>query len=273
MNLKTALAGKISEWQLKGLKKSFDIIGDIIIIEIPDDLAVYEKDIVDALKKTHPRVKTVCKKMGERKGIKRLRLLKVIYGSETETEHKEHGCRIRLDVKKVYFSPREGTERERIGSWIKPKEKVLVMFSGVAPYALVGARMQPQSTFVCTDINRDAVRYAEDNVRINHLQEMVKNIHGDIKKVYKKLGKFSRIIMPLPETAYKHVDIAIECCKKGGYIHLYGIGEKGDMFSDLEKRVEKAAKKSGRKIKVVRKRKVLPFAPGIYKVCLDLKVS
>jgi len=272
MNLKTALAGKLTEWQLKELRKSFDIIGDIIIIEIPDELNPYEKDISNALKKMHPRVKTVCRKMSERKGRKRLRTLKVIFGDETETEHREHGCRIKMDVKKAYFSPREGTERERIGKWIKPKEKVLVMFSGVGPFALVGAKMQPDSTYVCVDINRDAIKYAEDNVRINRLQGRVKNICGDVKKIYMKLGKFSRIVMPLPEIAYKYLPEAFECSKKGGYVHLYGIGERSDMFSPLEREVGKAAKKSGRKVRVVRKRKVLPFAPGIYKVCLDIRV-
>ncbi len=270
MNLKTALAGKLNEWQLKELTRSFDIIGDIVIIEIPDELNAFEKDIVGALKKIHPRVKTVCRKMGERKGRKRLRPLKVIFGDGTETEHREHGCRLRLDVKKVYFSPREGTERERIGGWIRPGEKVLVLFSGVGPYAIVGAKMQPKSTYVCVDINRDAIKFAEDNVRINRMQGRVENICGDVRKLYTKLGKFNRIIMPLPEIAYKYLREAFACCKKGGYVHLYGVGEKSDMFSGLEREVEKAAKK--RKVRVMRKRKVLPFAPGIYKVCLDIRV-
>ncbi len=272
MNLKTALAGKLSDWQLKELNKSFDIIGDIIIIEIPPELDICEKDIAEALKKLHPRVKTICRKMGERRGRKRLRPLKVIFGKETETEHKEHGCRLKLDVKKVYFSPREGTERERIGRWIKPGERVLVMFSGIGPYAMVGAKMQPKSTYVCIDINRVAIKYANNNVRINGLQERVENICGDVKKLYKKLGKFKRVIMPLPETAYKYLPEAFACCEKGGYVHLYGVGERNDMFSGLEKEVKSVAGKKKRKVKIMRKRKVLPFTPGIYKVCLDIKV-
>lgn len=268
MNLKEALRGTLSGEELGTLKKSFDIVGDVCILELDDELAGKEKVIAEALMKVHKHVKTVCTKAGERAGKFRLREIRVVLGNGTETTHTEHGYRIKLDVSKAYFSPRESTERQRVAEQVKPGEKVLVLFSGVGPYALaIGKRQKCEIT--CVESNPHAVGYAKENMKLNKLQSRVEVVLGDARKA--KLGNFDRVVMPLPEEARKYLDVALAHCKRG-FIHLYGIGEEPGIFEALEAEVMKTAEKLGRKVKVAVRHRVLPYAPRRWKVCLDLEV-
>ena len=119
---------------------SFDIVGSrekaVAIIEMPEDRETAKK-IAEEIMRIHKNVKTVLGKVGERKGEFRIRDYEVIMGEEdTEVVHKEYGCFFKLDPRKVYFSPREATERQRIASLVKPGEKVLEMHGKVAEQSL-----------------------------------------------------------------------------------------------------------------------------------------
>jgi len=226
----------------------------------------------EEIMRKHKNVKSVLKKIGGRKGVERKYRLRLLSGSSnTEVLHKEYGMLFRLDPVKVYFSPREAEERQRIAEKAKSGERILIMFSGVAPYA-VAISKKKKCKITCVEINKSAVKYAEQNVKLNGVSDRIENICADIKKVYKKLGKFDRIVMPLPESAWKFLKYAFACSKKGTIIHLYGISEEKKLFKDIEEKINKKAKKSTVKYKIIEKRIVLPFAPRMWKVRIDIKV-
>ena len=76
--------------------------------------------------------------------------------------------------------------------------------------------------------------------------------------------------MPLIEKAIDYLDVAFEHSKKGTIIHLYGLSD--GKFKDLERKIKEIAKKCKAKYKVVGRQDVLPYAPRISKVRLDLKI-
>src|SRR3989344_5046820 len=175
MNLKESLKGKLSRKEKENLVTSFDIIGDIVIIEIPDLLIRKEKIIANAILKMHKNIKVVVKEIGAHSGEFRLQKVKVIAGvKRKETEYKENGTRMRLNVEKTYFSPRFGTERLRIASLVEAGEEVLVMFSGVAPFPLVIAKNSKASLIYGVEINPDAHKYAVENVKLNKMDSKIK---------------------------------------------------------------------------------------------------
>jgi tRNA (guanine37-N1)-methyltransferase len=275
MSLKSELEGKIPEGKLAFLRTGFDIIGDVAVIEIPEELESKKLLIAKALAKTQPHIKTVARKLSEREGTFRLRELEVLVGKGTETEHRECGCSYRLDVAKVYFSPREATERQRISGQVKPRETVMVFFAGVGPYAIMIAKKQKPARVYAIEMNPDAVRYMKENVRMNKVQEKVEPVLGDVKKASKPFyGKCDRVVMPLPKEGYKFLGEAFACLKpRGGIIHFYSYNHEDDLFSEAEDIVRKAAKKSSRSMKILARRKVLPYGPRVFKVCLDIKVG
>ncbi|MBU0530299.1 MAG: class I SAM-dependent methyltransferase family protein [Nanoarchaeota archaeon] len=271
MNVKDILKEKLSEEQIKELKTSFDQIGEIAIIEVPEELVPKEKVIAEAIMKVNKNIKTVCKKLGERAGELRLRSVKVISGKKkTETIHKEHGCRFKLDVKKDYFSPRESTERQRIAEQVKPGETVLVMFSGVGPFSIVIAKKARHVYEV--ELNKHACKMAEENKKLNKLNNII-TVCGDVKKEVKQFyGKCDRVLMPLPKEAHAYLPEAIKCVKQSGVVHMYHVSHESDMFSEPVKLMRQACKKQGVKCKILGKRKVLPYGPRTCKVCIDFEV-
>lgn len=275
MDLKQALEGKLTEKEISLVSKSFDIIGDIAIMELDDSLKKREKDVAEALIKVNRHVKTVFSKAGERGGRLRLRKLRKILGKEFETIHTEYGCRFKMDVRKAYFSPRESTERKRIADEVKPGETVLVMFSGIGPYAIMISRTQRLvSKVFCIELNKNACTYCEQNAKLNKVADKVETICGDVGKEWKRFkGICDRVAMPAPTESYKYLNEAVACCKSGGTIHFYFIGHEDDLFSEACQLVDGACKEVGRKYKIKEKRKVLPYAPRVWKVCIDAVVS
>lgn len=275
MNLKSALKGKLTPKEMGVVNTSFDIIGSrekaVAIIEVPEELKKKEKTIGRALLSVHKNVVSVLKKSSNREGEFRLRKYRLIAGSRnTEVLHRESGCTFKLDPKKVYFSVREGTERERIAQQIKDGERILVMFGGVAPFPIVIARCKNVRVY-SVEINPEAHKYAIQNVLLNKVGNSVVPILGDVREVCKMLGeKFDRITMHLPENAWKFLDLAFECSRRSSIIYLYGIEDEGS--KDLEEKTKTAAKKAKTKIKILRKRKVLPYSPKTWKVCLEIKI-
>jgi len=255
--------------------KSFDLIGSsdkfVAIVEIEE--GEDEKKIAEDIMKSQKNVKSVLKKSSERKGEFRTREYELIAGDKnTEVVHKEYGCLMKLDPQKAYFSPREATERQRVAAQVKAKEAVLVMFSGVCPFAIAIAKKQPDVEKVYgIELNSDAHEYAVENVRMNRLSHKIVLIQGDVREMTKKhFGLFDRVVMPLPLGAENFLDVAIKCLKeRGGTIHFYSRGMEEDLYSNAVKLVEENAEKENRKVEIVDKRKVSAYSPRKWKVCID----
>ncbi|MGC9005072.1 MAG: class I SAM-dependent methyltransferase, partial [Candidatus Micrarchaeia archaeon] len=169
----------------KGILSSFDIIGDIAIVEIPEPLKKKEKEIGKAIMQAHPNVKTVLKKAGPMAGEFRVRKFKFVAGKRTtKTIYKENNVKMHMDVARVYFSPRLSYERARVAGKVKKNEKILALFAGIGPFPLVIKKQKPNTKIVAVEINPEAVQYMRKNMKLNNLDFEV--IEGDVAKVLKE---------------------------------------------------------------------------------------
>ncbi len=268
--LEGAMKGELSDEELEFLPKSFDSVGDIAIIEMPDELAKKEKVIAETLMKLHKHIKAVAKKASFYGGEFRTRKLKIIAGEKRkETVHKENSILLKLNVETCYFSPRLSTERRRIIDMVKPGENVLVMFSGVGPYPISISKNTEAKEIVGIEINPDAHKYAEQNIMLNKLKN-VKVYQGDVRKIVPKLNmKFDRIIMPLPKTAEEFLPTALEASKKGTIIHLYDFSHEEDFPNSTINKIKMYVKK----FKIIEVVKCGQYSPGKFRVCADFAVQ
>ena len=279
MKIKDVLKSQLSEEELELVPRSFEIIGSkekaVAIVEIPKELEEKRELIANAIMKLNKNVKSVLRKVSGRKGELRLREYELIAGDKnTEVLHKEYGCLFKLDPQKVYFSPREASERQRIAKKVKAGENVLVMFSGILPFGIVIAKTQPKvKKVIGIEINPIAHEYAKENVRINKVSHLVIPILGDVREKCKELKeKFDRIVMPLPFGSENFLDIALKCIKDGGIIHFYSIGEEKNLFGNAEKVIEENVKEAGKKFVILEKKKLFPYKPRAHKICIDFKI-
>ncbi|MFH0889801.1 MAG: class I SAM-dependent methyltransferase family protein [Candidatus Aenigmatarchaeota archaeon] len=250
---------------------SYDVIGNIAIVEIPEGADGTE--IAKQVMENNKNIRTVVKKNSGRIGTYRLNELEIIAGEKNlETTHKEHGMTYRLNVGKVYFSMREGEERQRISDKVGNNETVLLMFAGIGAYAIAIAKKRPDTKVYAVEINGDAYDYMRTNVRLNRVDNAVYPLKGDVRDVCENMiEKFDRVIMPLPSGAHKFLDIAIKSLKRGGWIHFYTLSKEGE--EDYAKELlEKEAKKLGRVVVRAESRKVLPYAPRIWKRCVEARI-
>lgn len=281
MRLKDVLRDKLTEEELKLVPTSFNIIGSrsgaVAIIEIPPELEHRKHLIGEAIMLIHKNVRVVLRKVSSRKHIYRVREYEVIAGSgSTEVIHKEHGCLFKLDPTKVYFSPREGTERIRIARQVAPGEFIMLMFAGVCPYGIVIAKHQPLvEKIVAIEINPIAYKYMVENIKLNRVEDKIVPVLGDVRDKAKEwYGMCDRVIMPLPKGAYLFLDEAFSCLKpEGGIINFYHWAHEEDLYSEAIKLVREKANERGREVVILGKRIVSPYAPRIYKIAIDLRVK
>jgi len=269
------LKGKLNTNEIEKLKKSFDIIGDVVILEIPENLEKYKATIGEAALKFTKR-KAIFMKKSEIKGVKRVRELEHIAGENiSETIHKEHGIRLKLRPKDVYFSPRLATERLRVSKQVNDNETILDMFAGIGPFPILIAKNKKVKIFA-VDINKSAIEYMKENIQLNKLQGEIIPILGDINVVAKerfekKEIKFDRIIMNLPRTSFEFLDLAISLIKEGrGIVHYY---EFSDSYDQAIERIKKVSNNYGMTSEVLATRKVKSSSPGMWHIVVDVKLS
>ena len=238
-DLKAVLADRLKPWELRLLYKSYDVVGDIAIIRIPDILKNRSKIIAEAIMKTQKRVKTVLCQVTPISGDLRLRKLKWVAGEKkTETTYNEHGCLFEVDLERCYFSPRLSYERMRISQRVQPGEVIVNMFSGVGCYSIIIAKHSAAEKIYSIDINSTAVGYMRENVKLNKVEGQVIPIQGDAKNVIEESlqNVADRVLMPLPKRAYEYLDYAVLALKPtGGWIHYYDFEHANKGESPVEK--------------------------------------
>ncbi|MBI4015828.1 MAG: methyltransferase [Candidatus Aenigmarchaeota archaeon] len=240
------------------MRLAFDVIGGkegaVAVIEGTDKTAA--KEIMER----HKNVQAVFGKVGERRGEYRLYKLKLLAGKPSEVVHRESGLLFKLDPRKVYFSPRESTERQRCAELVGKKENILVLFAGAGPLAIAIAKKQPYAKVVAVEKNPAAVKYAQENVKLNRTMN-VSVLKADAAK-FKSKEKFDRIFMPLPEGATGFLPVVKKLVKPKGIVYLYTLSHEKTLFRDV---------KGLDSWKIVGQQRVLPYAPRVWKVRIDLR--
>jgi len=278
--LKSILDGKLPRNELEHLDRSYDIIGDIAIIRIPDTFKALSLEVAETIMRIHKQVKAVLRQASGVSGEFRLRELQWIAGEKkTETEHKEFGCVFKVDVESCYFSPRLSFERMRVARLVKPSEIVVNMFAGVGTFSVLIARFGKAMRVYSIDLNPSAFSFANVNIRLNRVEDRVVPVLGDAKEVvFEHLGQIcDRVVMPLPEKAYEYLDCAVFALKpSGGWIHYYDFEHASRNEDPLEKvkaRVAEKMREMGVGFEVPFGRVVRSTGPNWYQVVLDVQTS
>jgi len=273
--LKQAMSGVLTEKEMGELYGAFDQIGEIIILRIPESLLLKKKMIGKVLLEKVKTAKSVFYQSSPVEGEYRIRQLELLAGEDsTQTEYKEHGCRFKVDVEKIFFSPRLSTERQRIADLISDGETVINMFGGIGMFSIVAAKKKNCHVYNI-DINPVAVELCSKNILLNKLKGRVESIEGDAaESIEKRLsGKGDRVLMLLPERSDEFVDSAIRACKDEGIIHYYC-----HIHSDKKNDVPTLASThflstTNVKSVVLGSKIVRPVGPRFYQAVVDAAIS
>lgn len=270
MSLKKLLKEKVDDKELDLIRKGFEIIGHIAIIEIPDKIIHLKQIIVEAILKRHGNVKTILIKTGYVKDIFRIAKYDIIYGQETETIVKEYGCKFLVNPTKVYYSIKLSEERERIVKQIKKDESVLVLFAGIGPYPITISKRSKVRQVIGIELNPKSIEYFKKNVKLNNVDVVV--YEGDVKEVLPKIDvKFDRILIPAPYLAKEVIHLIRDKININGVIHYY-IFDSANNEDKFSENMKKIFKRNGMDIEILNIKKCGGFAPFINRYVIDLRV-
>jgi tRNA (guanine37-N1)-methyltransferase len=276
--LKTLLEDILTAEENRIVSSSYDMIGDIIILKIPERLLYKKYTIGKKVLENIENVKSVFLQTSPVEGEYRIRKLELLAGdNDTITEYHEHGCRFIVDLSKVYFSPRLSTERLRIAKKIKDNEIVANMFAGVGTFSIVIANVNKTCKVYSIDSNTIANTLSQLNTKLNKLEDRVFTICGDAEHIASTIiaGKSNRVLMPLPEKSKRFVSSAIKALSnKGGTVHYFahvkadnkknaldeGMLDTGNAFNSYNHRIDTT--------RVIRE-----VGPRLYQIVSDVYVN
>ena len=276
-NLQEALRDKVPLETLAELPKSFDMVGDIAILEFTPFLVPFENTVAQAILQTNSNVKAVYAKTGPIVGPERIRPLRHIAGEvRTTTVHKEYGCFFKVDLSRAFFSPRLSTEHQRIAQQVAEGERVVDMFAGVGPFSIMIAKRVKNVVVDAIDSNPAAAELIRENARINKVGSKV-NVHsGDAREVVRQLGRdATRIIMNHPSASRDFVAVACDALVSlGGALHYYTFAEGADPETRARRELEDALSETESLIREIRAvRKVREVAPMNWQIVIDAEIS
>lgn len=256
-----------------------DVVGDIAVVKVPVTGALDLEDLKrlgQALVERVGHIRSVWAAATPVSGEYKLRTFIHLAGEErSATIYKEHGCRFKVDIRRVFITPRLNYEHMRVAKLVRPMETVVNMFAGAGLFSIIIAcRARPRRVY-SIDINEHAYRLMVENVRLNKVEEIVEPIHGDAARVIEDRlqGVADRVLMPLPDLAVEYLPYALKALKpRRGVIHIYlhthaAKGEEPTLkaWSQVEDRLPQGSR-------LLYSRIVRPVGPRRYQVVLDVEV-
>lgn len=267
--LSDLLVDKLSKNELELLPKGWQILGGTILINIPLHLGNRRREIGDALLKLYPRCRTVVATKAV-SGRFREPEIEVIAGdTNTETIHKENGCRFKLDASRIMFSQGNLNERRRM-SGVGRDEIVVDMFAGIGYFSIPMAVHSKPKKIVAIEVNPLAYRYLCENVQLNKVEDIIQPVHGDCA-IKTPAGIADRVIMGSFE-AFHHLTQGINALKPGGILHYHETTPEKLCFNRPISRIVDAAGMLGRPVKIRKSHKVKKYSPGVWHVVIDAQV-
>jgi tRNA (guanine37-N1)-methyltransferase len=275
--LAAALSNQVPAELISEIPRSLDIVGDIAILETLPKLSEYEKIIAQGVMRFQPAVRAVFAKAGVVSGENRVRPLRHLAGEKrTETIHHEFGCAFKLDLSKVFFSPRLSTEHDRIARQVGTGESVVDMFAGIGPFSVLIAKSQSDVEVNAIDSNDMAVKFIRENVRLNRVSEKVNVYKGDAREVVKASlqRRATRVIMNHPSRSNEFFDAACSALRdSGGILHYYRFVGGRDWEAKIQSEFDHEVRRSGYRALGNRTvRQVREVGPMKWQVALDAHV-
>ncbi len=270
--IKLELSDKIPNKYIQFLPTKWEKIGDILIIKISEELKEHKKTIAKVYSDVL-NCRSVINDKGGITGELRKPDVELIYGSkDTETVHIENKVRFKIDPMKLMFSKGNMDERLFMSRINVENETVVDMFAGIGYFSLpIAVHSKPKKIFAC-EKNPDAYFYLSKNVLLNKVIEIVEPIKGDNRKVAPQ-NVADRIIMGYIGGTEKYIETALKCLKENkGIIHFHEKYPQEIRSEKIVKIVKEKSKRFNREVKLLEKRKIKSYAPGIFHFVFDFEI-
>lgn len=208
------------------LPRAYDVVGDIVLVRLPPELAPHEPAIGSALLRFVPGARLVARDDGVQ-GVERRRSLTLLAGQGGyRTVHRENGLAFEVDVAQAYFSPRLGREHALVAAQVRSGERVFDLCCGVGPFSLTIARDGRAASVTAVDVNPPAIALLRENLRRLRLEGRVTAVEASIETFLPSAGVAERVVFNLPREGIKYAARVGNSVAPGGTLHYYDVTER-----------------------------------------------
>jgi len=211
------------------LPRSFDVVGEVVLIRLPSELEGRKAEIGEALLRFVPGTRLVGLDHGVH-GPDRRRAVERIAGTGPwRTRHRENGVELEVDVERAYFSPRLSREHARVAEAVRPGERVYDLCCGVGPFSMAIAGRARAAHVTAVDANPDAIELLRATLERYPVGGRVSPQVARLEEFLPNTAPVERVVMNLPHEGIKYLPSVARTAVAGGHLYYYEVVPRSEI--------------------------------------------
>ena len=262
-----SLGTVLSEKEMAMLPRRYELVGDIMLLHLPESLMRHSKEIALA----YMDAVGVVSVMGKQaiSGEYRRPSHTLLAGTRTVAVHRENGISYELDLSKLMFSSGNINERIRM-SRVHDVGPVVDMFAGIGYFTLPLAK-HAGCHVVALEKNPVSYGYLCRNVVRNGVEGLVETVHTDCRDY---CGHAMRIMMGYVGTTDMFLPKAFEMADDGCIVHFHNTVPSDTFKAHMEHQIRtRADAEEGVDVCILGSHVVKKYSPGIVHAVTDFLVE
>ncbi len=209
--------------ELEAVPRSFDVVGDVVLIRLPVELEPRRGEIGEALLRFVPGARLVGLDRGVRGDARRRTVERIAGTGGWATRHRENGLELDVDLELAYFSPRLAREHARVAAEVVAGEAVYDLCCGVGPFAVTIAREGRARSIVAVDANPEAIALLGRTLARYRLEGRVAANVGRVEQFASTAPAVDRVVLNLPREGIKYAALVAPLVLPGGSLTYYEV--------------------------------------------------
>jgi tRNA (guanine37-N1)-methyltransferase len=242
------------------LPRSFDIVGEIVLIRLPPEFDLRKSEIGEALLRFVPGARLVGVDHGVHGPERRRRVERVAGSGGWRTRHKENGVELEVDVERAYFSPRLAREHARVAEEVRPGERVYDLCCGVGPFSATIAHLGRAARTTAVDSNPAAIDLLRETLARHPFGGRVVPVCLGLDEFLASAGPVERVVLNLPHEGIKYLPSVARTVIPRGRLYYYEVTPRTELAGRGVALVSSLAPVG--EFALVEQRVVHPYSPG-----------
>ena len=244
----------------EALPRSFDVVGDIVLIRLPAELEPRKEAVGDALLRFVPGARLVGLDRGVQGPERRRNVERIAGAGPWRTRHRENGLELEVDVEKAYFSPRLAREHAKVAEEVGVGERVYDLCCGVGPVAVTIAHLGRPTAVTAVDANPDAVGLLRVTLARYPFGGRVTPVNARLEEFLPHASPVERVVLNLPHEGIKYLPSVARTVAPGGRLYYFEVTPRTELAGRGVALVN-LLRPAG-EFEVAREEVVHPYSPG-----------
>jgi tRNA (guanine37-N1)-methyltransferase len=241
------------------LPRSFDVVGDIVLVRLPRGLEDRGAEIGGALLRFVPGARVVGSDQGVHGPERRRSIERLAGNGGWATRHRENGVELDVDVERAYFSPRLAGEHARVAHDVGSGDRVYDLCAGVGPFSVAIARAGRAREIFAVDANPVAVELLRRTLARYPFGGRVTPVASRLEEFLPRREPADRVILNLPREGIKYLPSVNAAVAPGGRLYYYEVVPRAERAGRAE--MIRSSLGSAAQWAVVATRVVHPYSP------------